>query len=210
MKRERALLSFSYLALIVGITSALLPKVASFQPIAVLPQVSAFHKNVHPFKSPAPTILYATPNKKGDNNGETVFYQYKDDCFGFLFFLCGVAVGDVVFTGVFVVLSIAAAAATRQKLLPPDTKRPSIVDRKIPAAVAALTLLLSSPAFSEPLMSAMSGALSVVMGGGLDIPDPDPIARPVQLAVGGFSVITWALDIRWRDRFDYPQDFMNK
>lgn len=152
-------------------------------------------------------LVQASKNGNSDINEEktTVFCQYKDDCFGFLSFLCGVAVGDVVFTTAFVALSLVGALGTRQGLFPPDPKRPSVVDRKIPGVVAALTLVLSSPEVKDSILPVIGSIVNLDL-----IPDPDPIASSVQLGVGGFSITTAFWNIRWRDRFDYPQEFMDK
>jgi len=142
---------------------------------------------------------HITLHASNDDNDKEVSsrYEYKDDCFGFISFLGGLAMTDVIFTSVFVGLSLMAAVATRQGWLPSDPKRTTIVDRKIPGLVAALTLVLSSQ-LSQLLESSTSS-----------LPSPDPIAQKVQLAICVFSIVTALLDIRWRDRFDYPEEFRN-
>lgn len=117
-------------------------------------------------------------------------YVYKDDCFGFLSFVASGGTRDVVFGSIFVVLSLTASFATAMKWFPVDPKRDTIVDRKVPGAIAALTILLST------VIPTPEG-----------VPEPIPEAQMVQLAIGGFSIVTAFLDIRWRDRFDYPEEF---
>ena len=70
-------------------------------------------------------------NDKGDERVRRRPCRDKDDCFGFMSFLNGMAVGDVVFTGSFVFLSLAVAFCSPSGWLEPDTKRPTIVNRKI-------------------------------------------------------------------------------
>jgi hypothetical protein len=138
-------------------------------------------------------------NKSPIQSKNKPFTVYKDDCFGFTTFLAGIGSRDATFVGIFVVLSLTADFGTRLGWLPPDTKRPSIVDRKVPGAVAGLTLALT------PLLTPFASSILSV-----DIPEPAPAARTLQLAVCSFSMITAFWDIRWRDRFDYPEDFYQK
>jgi hypothetical protein len=138
------------------------------------------------------------------NNNKTkkekkVFTVYKDDFFGFTTFLAGIGARDAVFVGIFVVLSLTAGFGTRLGWLPADIKRPYIVDRKVPGAVAGMTLALT------PLLTPLIASSSI-----LDIPEPASAARTLQLAVCSFSMITAFLDIRWRDRFDYPEEYYQK
>ena len=100
------------------------------------------------------------------------------------------ATQDVVFGGVFVTLSLTAAFATAKKWLPVDPKRDTIVDRKVPGIVAVLTLAIASLAPTPE-----------------GIPTPAEQAKTVQSAIVAFSFLTAFLDIRWRDRLDYPQEF---
>ena len=143
----------------------------------------------------------ANPSSSSSSN----YYEYKDDCFGFLSFGAGAGTGDVVFAGIFVTLSLLAATATRLRLFPPDVKRPTIVDRRYPGGVAAVTwLLTSTPAVNDALRHTASDTFlhSTLM----PVPDPN-LAKMVQFILCLFSVTTAWLDIRWRDRFDYPQEF---
>ena len=67
---------------------------------------------------------------------------YKDDCFGFTTFVAGIAVQDYLFTLIFVALSLFGDVLTRIEILPPDPKKPYIVDRRVPGVVGILTLVL--------------------------------------------------------------------
>jgi hypothetical protein len=153
-----------------------------------------------PSRSGSPlTCHYASlPKKSSDGSSTSKFYVYKDDCFGFTTFLGGIAVEDVVFTALFVSLSLGADVLARLKVLPPDPKRASIVDRKVPGVIALLTLTLAflgSGVVSESELMSIEGPANV------------KLAREVQLLICSFSAITAFLDIRWRDRFDYgPND----
>jgi hypothetical protein len=123
---------------------------------------------------------------------------YKDDCFGFTSFIAGFAVQDFTFTGIFVSLSLLADVLTRVGLLPPDPKRPEIVDRRVPGAIAILTLGLSF-SIDSTAVDVESSALVVNFSG-------FNLAQSVQLVICSFSAITAFGDIRWRDRFDYPSE----
>jgi hypothetical protein len=179
---------------------ACLPLATPFQTTLVRPTTL-----VHPPTTQAPPTRYPTHlNASSSDDGNDskkmkTFTVYKDDCFGFTTFLAGIGSRDAVFVGIFVVLSLTADFGTRLGWLPADTKRPYIVDRKVPGAVAAITLSLTP--LITPLVAAM---------GAVEIPEPAPAARTVQLAVCSFSMITAFLDIRWRDRFDYPKEFYQK
>ena len=85
---------------------------------------------------------------------------------------------------------------TRIEILPPDPKRPYIIDRRVPGVVAILTLFLR-----------YGIAASIVDVESLSTGDMDAdLARNVQVSFCIFSFVTAFLDIRWRDRFDYPGD----
>ena len=139
-------------------------------------------------------ILFAT----NEDGRETVPKAtiYKDDCFGFTTFVAGIAVQDYVFTGIFAALSLIGDILTRVGILPPDPKRPYIVDRKVPGAVALLTLLF------RYLIADFVFDVETFQSVDFDA----DLARNVQLAFCIFSAVTAFLDIRWRDRFDYPND----
>ena len=133
-------------------------------------------------------------NGNSDKTERSSLVVYKDDSFGLTFFLAGVAVRDVLFTGIFCTFSLIADVLTRSGVLPPDPKNPRVVDRKVPGVIVGLTLLLTSnPDLSNQLLANFLGE---------PLPPADPSARTVQLAIGAFSMITAFLDIRWRDRFD--------
>ena len=136
-------------------------------------------------------------SKEDQNNGAFVATIYKDDCFGFTTFVAGFAVQDYLFTGIFVALSLLGDILTRVGALPPDPKRPSIVDRRVPGTVALLTLFLRYVA-ADWLVD-----VEAFVG---DDMDAIGLARNVQLAFCIFSFVTAFLDVRWRDRFDYPDD----
>mmetsp|Transcript_5454 Transcript_5454/g.11960 ORF Transcript_5454/g.11960 Transcript_5454/m.11960 type:complete len:236 (-) Transcript_5454:56-763(-) len=124
---------------------------------------------------------------------------YKDDCFGFITFIGGIAVQDFTFTGIFASLSLLADVLVRLGFLPPDSKRLDIVDRKVPGVIAILTLLLNN-FFGLTLAASGSSSISSTT-------TDDNLAWKVQLAICSFSIVTAFFDIRWRDRFDYPEDF---
>ncbi|CAB9502760.1 expressed unknown protein [Seminavis robusta] len=134
----------------------------------------------------------AAPSTDASNATGNTKVIYKDDCFGLMSFLAGIGTRDPVFTGIFCLLSLLADVGTRQRWLPADYKNPEIVSRKVPAVIAILTLVLT-PVLVEPLTSVDASLFGA---------EPDPIARPVQLVIGGFSIVTGLLDIRWRDRFN--------
>ena len=122
---------------------------------------------------------------------------YKDDCFGFITFIAGIAFQDDIFTGIFVLLTLIAAILSKFNILPSDTKRPEIVDRKIPGIIAILTLLLSFGYYNNGI-----NENNFIIG------DYNfELSQKVQLGFCSFSIITSFLDIRWRDRFDYPNEF---
>ena len=121
---------------------------------------------------------------------------YKDDCFGFTTFVAGIAVQDYLFTLIFVALSLFGDILTRIEILSPDPKRPYIVDRRVPGVVGIVTLFLRY-AVGDSVVDAQ-----LLSGGDLDA----ELARTVQVAFCVFSFVTAFLDIRWRDRFDYPDD----
>ena len=123
---------------------------------------------------------------------------YKDDCFGFISFPVGIGCQDVVFVGIFVFVSLFSDFLTRLGLLPPDPKRPKIVGRRVPGVVAAITLASTS----------LISSLGVIDNFDIDIPEPSPNARTIEVAICSFSIMTAFLDIRWRDRFDYPEEFL--
>jgi hypothetical protein len=153
-----------------------------------------------PSRSGSPlTCHHASPPKKSsDGSSTSKFYVYKDDCFGFATFLGGIAMQDVVFMALFVSLSLGADVLARLRVLPPDPKRASIVNRKVPGVIAVLTLTLAcigSGVVSQSELMSIEGPANV------------HLAREVQLLICSFSAITAFLDIRWRDRFDYgPND----
>jgi len=133
------------------------------------------------------------------SNVSTTNTIYKDDCFGFTSFIAGVAVQDFTFAGIFVSLSLLADVLTRVGVLPPDSKRREIVDRKVPGVIAILTLMLNAlvgPMVSSDATSSFSGI------------DEMDLGTKVQLAICSFSIVTAFFDIRWRDRFDYPEDYL--
>jgi len=109
-------------------------------------------------------------------------------------------VQDFTFTGIFASLSLFADVLVRLGLLPPDSKRPDIVDRKVPGVIAILTLLLNN-FFGSTLAASGSSSVSSTTT------NDDDLAWKVQLAICSFSIVTAFFDIRWRDRFDYPEDF---
>ena len=147
-----------------------------------------------------------------DVNDTSSNYVYKDDCFGFLSFLCGIAVGDVEFTTIFISLSLFAALLTKLKVLPRDFKRPTIATRKISGIIALVTLLLTTHGvFIDNSNQSILDTFLIPIIGFDDIPTPPDIelATKIQLLIGGFSILTTLpFDIRWRDRFDYPEEFM--
>jgi len=96
----------------------------------------------------------------------------------------------LVYTGTFVVLSLVADILTQLDTLPPDPKRPGIVDRKVPGVIAILTLIITYLYYS--------------LGDGEY--NTSELAQKVQLGICSFSAIPAFLDIRWRDRFDYGPD----
>ena len=107
---------------------------------------------------------------------------------------------DLGFTLVFCALSLLVDLLGRGQVLPPDRKRPSIVDRRVPGVVALVTLLLT-----YLLGMSSDNALS------LPLPYTEPpnvdLARKVQGSICSFSILTTLIfDIRWRDRFDYGPD----
>jgi hypothetical protein len=136
------------------------------------------------------TTTIATNNKK-DNSTTPIIY--KDDCFGFITFIAGIAFQDDIFTGIFVLLTLIAAILSKFNILPSDTKRPEIVDRKIPGVIAILTLLSSFGYHTFDENNFIIGDFE--------------LSQKVQLSFCYFSIITSFLDIRWRDRFDYPNEF---
>ena len=97
-------------------------------------------KRIHIPTSTTDCILSATNGNGREPAPKATIY--KDDCFGFTTFVAGIAVQDYVFTGIFTALSLMGDTLTRVGVLPPDPKRPYIVDRKVPGAVAILTLLV--------------------------------------------------------------------
>ena len=132
----------------------------------------------------------------GDGAEASKLTIYKDDCFGFTTFVAGFAVQDYLFTGIFVTLSLIGDILTRIEILPPDPKRPYIVDRRVPGAIAVLTLFLRY-VIADLILDVES-----LSPGDMDT----ELARNVQVAFCIFSFITAFLDLRWRDRFDYPDD----
>lgn len=138
--------------------------------------------------------LFATNGDDAEATSNTTIY--KDDCFGVATFVAGVAVQDYLFTLIFVTLSLFGDVLTRIEILPPDPKRPYNVDRRVPGVVAILTLFLryGIVASNVDVESLSTGDM-----------DAD-LARNVQVSFCIFSFVTAFLDIRWRDRFDYPGD----
>lgn len=145
------------------------------------------------------TCQYVTdPKQRFDDTSRSTFFVYKDDCFGFITFLGGIAVQDILFTSLFVSFSLGADFLARLKILPPDSKRASVVDRKVPGLIAILTLVLAS--VGSGILSTENALLTV------QAPPDLGVAREAQLLICSFSAITAFLDIRWRDRFDYGPD----
>lgn len=126
---------------------------------------------------------------------------YKDDCFGFITFLAGIAVSDYIFAGTFVALSLLADILTGFGVLLADTKRPTIVDRRIPGCVSIIMIALSLVIDYNNNTSPSDGLLSYYEQHDLTT------ARMIQFALCSFSIVTAFLDLRWRDRFDYPSEF---
>lgn len=142
-----------------------------------------------------PDPLFASDN--GDDADTTSKAAiYKDDSFGFTTFVAGIAVQDYLFTGIFVTLSLFGDIFTRIGILPPDPKRPYIVDRRVPGVVGILTLFLRYT-IAESVVDVPS-----LLPGDMDA----ELARTLQYAFCIFSCVTAFLDIRWRDQFDYPDD----
>ena len=138
--------------------------------------------------------LFAIDGDKAETTSKTTIY--KDDCFGFTTFVAGIAVQDYLFTGIFVTLSLIGDILTRIEILPPDPKRTYIVDRRVPGVIAVLTLFLRY-VIADLILDVES-----LSPGDMDT----ELARNVQVAFCIFSFITAFLDLRWRDRFDYPDD----
>lgn len=114
---------------------------------------------------------------------------YNDDSFGLTAFIAGIGTKDAAFAAVFISLTVVAAGATRVGVLPMDWKYPKYVDRRVPGVIAALALL------GTPLVSGLLEA-------NFAVEPADPIARPAQLAICSFSMVTAFFDIRWRDGFE--------
>ena len=125
---------------------------------------------VEPRKSlsstPFPTHLFSSEQPTPSQND-----NYNDDAFGLVFLGGAFYANDVIFAGIFLILSAAAAIATRQGKLP--------ACNQVPAAVAGLTLLLHTPILTPEIVELLPKS----------IPPSNSSASMIELALCSISMI---------------------
>jgi len=116
--------------------------------------------------TPFPICLFSSNQEPTPSRND----NYNDDAFG-LVFLGGVTfANDVIFAGIFLVLSAVAATATKQGKLP--------ASNQVPAAVAGLTILLL-PVLTTALVDVLPSS----------IPSPDASSPSIELALCSISML---------------------
>jgi hypothetical protein len=92
---------------------------------------------------------------KGNTENNKKNLRYEDDCFGLIFLTAAPVVRDAVFAGTFLTLSLAAVVLCRQGIITQTGWLEKNGRRRLPATVAALTLVLT------PVITAILSATSL-------------------------------------------------
>lgn len=125
----------------------------------------------------SPSALFQIP--KPDSS------SYSDDCFGLLSLVGGTATMDVVFVGIFVILSAIAATLTSTGSIP--------ANRRVPGVVAGLTLACTlAVSLNSNLLS--SSSLTEMLAYTHTTADINPNALLIEIALCSISIIYSLLD----------------